>query len=36
MMALRAGVIGTFAAPGIFEVMDILGKSEVMERLAEF
>jgi len=36
MMALRAGVLGTFAAPGMYEVMDVLGKSEVMSRLAEF
>ncbi len=33
MMALRAGVLGTFAAPGIYEVMEVLGKEEVMTRL---
>lgn len=33
MMALRAGVLGTFNAPGVYEVMEVLGKDEVLERL---
>lgn len=35
MQALRAVVVGTFAAPGVFEVMAILGKDEVMSRIAQ-
>lgn len=35
MMALRAGVLGTFNAPGIYEVMEVLGKDEVLKRLKE-
>lgn len=33
MQAMRAGVVGTFAAPGIVEMMEILGKDEVLRRL---
>ncbi len=36
MQNLRAGVVGTFAAPGVYEVMEILGKKEVMNRLSPF
>lgn len=36
MQVLRAGVIGTFAAPGVYEVIEILGKEEVLNRLSEF
>lgn len=35
MQNLRAGVVGTFAAPGIFEVMEILGKEEVIHRIKQ-
>ncbi|AIF80918.1 glutamyl-tRNA synthetase [endosymbiont of Acanthamoeba sp. UWC8] len=35
MQLLRAGVIGTFAAPGIYEVVEILGKDEVLARISE-
>ncbi|MBA8666719.1 glutamate--tRNA ligase [Holosporaceae bacterium 'Namur'] len=35
MQLLRAGVIGTFAAPGIYEVAEILGKEEVLTRISE-
>jgi len=34
MQLLRASVLGTFAAPGIFEVMSILGKEETLNRLS--
>ncbi len=33
MQSLRALLLGTFAAPGIFEVMEILGKEECLRRL---
>lgn len=33
MQALRAVVIGTFAAPGVYEVMAILGRDEVYSRI---
>lgn len=36
MMALRAGVLGTCVSPGIYEVLEILGKEEVISRLKEF
>ncbi len=36
MMALRAGVVGTFTSPAIFEVMEVLGKEEVLMRLQSF
>lgn len=36
MQSLRAGVLGTFAAPGIYEVMAVLGKDETLARLGEF
>lgn len=36
MQNLRAGVVGTFAAPGVYEVMEILGKKEVLKRLSPF
>lgn len=35
MQSLRAGVLGTFAAPGIYEVMEILGKEETLARLKD-
>jgi glutamyl-tRNA synthetase len=34
MQALRAGVLRTFAAPSVFEVISILGKEEVLNRLS--
>lgn len=35
MQPLRAILLGTFAAPGIFEVMEILGREECINRRAE-
>jgi glutamyl-tRNA synthetase len=36
MMALRAGVLGTFEAPGIYGVMAVLGRDETLRRLEGF
>ncbi|MDF3046897.1 MAG: glutamyl-tRNA synthetase [Candidatus Midichloriaceae bacterium] len=33
MQSLRALLLGTFAAPGIFEVMEVLGKEECLNRV---
>ncbi len=35
MQVLRAGIIGTFAAPGVYEVAEILGQEEVLLRLSD-
>jgi glutamyl-tRNA synthetase len=35
MQTLRASVVGTFASPGIFEVMAILGKEETIRRMKD-
>ena len=35
MQTLRAGVIGTFSSPAIFEMLEILGKEEVLKRIKE-
>jgi glutamyl-tRNA synthetase len=35
MQSLRALLLGTFAAPGIFEVMEVLGKDECLNRILE-
>ena len=34
MQSLRALILGTFAAPGIFDVMEILGKDECLSRIS--
>lgn len=36
MQALRAGVVGTFASPGIYDVLEALGKDETLTRLSEY
>lgn len=35
MQTLRALVLGTFAAPGIFEVMEVLGQEETIARIKQ-
>ena len=33
MQSLRAGVIGTFNSPGVFDMLEILGKDDVLKRM---
>ena len=35
MKALRAGVLGTFKSPPIYETLEILGKEETMHRISQ-